>query len=70
MGVDDDDYYKVLGVERSATDHEISKAYKKLAIKYHPDKNPDDKDKVNEEMGSIMGLAMIGGSAGNRKSLA
>ena len=41
------DYYTVLGVERTSSTEEISVAYRKLAIRFHPDKNPGDEDAIS-----------------------
>ena len=48
------DYYRILGVKRSATDREIKKAFRKLSLKWHPDKNePDKKEEAEAKFKSI-----------------
>lgn len=54
----DKDYYRLLGVEKNATKEQIKKAFKKLALKYHPDRAPDDKKEEYEEKFKEIGEAV------------
>lgn len=60
------DYYKILGVDRKASADEIKKAYRKLAVKYHPDKNPNDK-KAEEKFKEMNEAYEVLGNVEKRK---
>lgn len=47
------DYYEVLGVSKTATDEELKKAYRRLAKKYHPDANPDNKEEAEKNFKEV-----------------
>lgn len=61
------DYYKVLGVDKSAPADDIKKAYRKLAKKYHPDANPQNKKQAEEKFKEISEAYEVLGDAENRK---
>ena len=46
-------YYDILGINKNASDEEIRKSYKKLAVKWHPDKNPDNKEESEKKFKEI-----------------
>src|SRR5438128_12099771 len=56
------DYYEVLGVGRTTSEEEIKRAYRKLAVKFHPDKNPDDPhaEEKFKELGEAYDVLMDG----------
>ncbi|NXN21625.1 DNJB8 protein, partial [Nycticryphes semicollaris] len=47
------DYYKVLGLQKSASQHDVKKSYHELALKWHPDKNPSNKEEAEKKFKAI-----------------
>ncbi len=61
------DYYQILGVPRNASDEEIKKAYRKLAMQFHPDRNPGEEDWANEKFKEINEAYGVLGNAEKRQ---
>lgn len=60
------DYYKILEIDKNATSEEIKKSYRKLALKYHPDKNKDNKEFYEEKFKNISEAYQILGDPNNK----
>jgi len=61
------DYYHILGVSRNASDEQLKKAYRKLAMQYHPDRNPDKEKWANEKFKEINEAYAVLGDPQKRK---
>ena len=64
---DEPDYYQILNVKPEATQEEIRKSYKKLAIKWHPDKNPDNKEEAEKKFKEISAAYAVLGDKEKRR---
>ena len=47
------DYYEILGVEKGSSDAEIKKAFRRIAMKYHPDRNPDNREDAEKKFKEV-----------------
>ena len=63
------DYYKILGIPRSADDRAIKKAFRKLSVEWHPDKNPDNKEEAEEKFKKIAAAYTVLSDPEQRKVL-
>ena len=61
------EFYRILEVSETATQEEIKKAYRKLALKYHPDKNPDNQEEAKKKFQEVSKAYEILGSEERRK---
>lgn len=63
------DYYEVLGVERGTSETDLKKAYRRLAMKHHPDRNPDDKASEEKFKEANEAYEVLSDSSKDRKSV-
>lgn len=57
------DYYKLLGVDKSATDAQLKSAYKKAALKHHPDRNPNDTEGASKRFKEVSEVSTPGSAS-------